>query len=192
MNRKDRRIKGSNTRRVVRATAKANGLTESTVESTSPAFLALKIQSLERTIGNFIKAQDLNTRAIQNAFSMVDMHQQILQRVVRDVARVGAAAIIHRHADGTLNLPLYYQLYRAVAEDAGPEAAELACILWSQGYTPVEAVERAKLERLARKAELGEPQAVASEELDYETEYFGGNNAEKHNIEDSQGAQATG
>lgn len=189
---------------MVRATAKAAGITEPTAEEKDPAWLALQVRSLHGTVQNFVKAQESNLQNIQRAFSMVDTHQQILARITRDLASTvfnvrrlfvdgditltpGDFGVLKLRTDGTLDMHAYYETYRKVGTAAG-DAADLAVLIWSQGQDPEEAVTRAKLER-QRQLEAGEKPA---QELDYETEEFGGNSGQDHHEQVQASAQANG
>jgi hypothetical protein len=204
MNRKSKRAKDSNTRRAVRAIAKAAGQTEPTAEEKDPAFLALQIRSLHETISQFVKIQQQNTEGIRKAFSMTDVHQQILQRITRDLtfalvevrrlfvdgdvtAAKGDLDPLKIHPDGTLDMHAYYQEYRELGVAAGPEHADLALVIWSQGNSPEESLDRAKLEKV-KQATSAEP----VKDPDYEEVYFGGEHGENHHEQVEAAAQANG
>jgi len=204
MNRKGRRTQASNTRKAVRGIVKAAGQTEPTAEEKDPAFLALQVRSLHSTIENFVKAQDANLQSIQKAFSMVDVHQQILQRLAREVTtaltRVRRLQVdgnvdmalddfgeLKVREDGTLDMHSYYEDYRNVASLAGPRYADLAVVLWSQGSTVEDAVERAKVEK-DRQVASGEPVV----DPDYEEEFFGGDHGKDHHQQVQASAEANG
>lgn len=204
MNRRDRRTQESKTRRAVRGIAKAAGQTEPTAEEKDPAFLALQVRALHGTIDNFVKAQEENLRSIQKAFSMVDVHQQILQRLAREVTvaltRIRRLQVdgnvdmepsdfgdLKVREDGTLDMHGYYEDYRNLCTLAGPKYADLAVVIWSQGATIEAAVERAKVEK-DRQVETGKP----SEDPDYEEEFFGGDYGQNHHQQVETSAQADG
>lgn len=189
---------------MVRAIAKAAGQTEITAEEKDPAFLALQVRSIHQTIENFIKAQKQNTESIRKAFSMTDVHQQILQRITRDLTFAvsetrrlfvdgdvtqakGDLGMLKLRPDGTLDMHAYYQEYRELGVAAGPEHADLALVVWSQGNTPEESIDRARLEKV-KQAESAKP----AEDPDYEEEYFGGDHGEDHHEQIAEGAQANG
>lgn len=135
---------------------------------------------------------------------MVDVHQQILQRLAREVTtaltrvrRLQIDGNVDMHLsdfgtlkvreDGTLDMHGYYEDYRTVASQAGPRYADLAVVLWSQGATTEEAVARAILEK-DRQVESGAP-AV---DPDYEEEFFGGDHGQNHHEQVQASAQADG
>lgn len=135
---------------------------------------------------------------------MVDVHQQILQRLAREVTvaltRVRRLQVdsntdmtledfgdLKVREDSTLDMHGYYEDYRNVAQQAGPRYADLAVVLWSQGATVEEAVARAKVEK-DRQVESGAP-AV---DPDYEEEFFGGDHGQNHHQQVPASAQADG
>ena len=135
------------------------------------------MRALNETLEDLVKAQDQNTQAIQRAFSMVDVHQQILQRITRElvqlVAMTGSSGTgaLKLRGDFSLDMTAYYQEYRDVAKNAGQDAADVACVIWSQGASPEEAVAKAQQEVASRSESDEQPP-----DLNYEVEYFGGNN----------------
>lgn len=145
------------------------------------------------------KTHSHNTHELRKAFGMVDMHQQVLMRLSRDttgalvsVRRLqvdgdvtkgpGDLGVLKLREDNSLDMHAYYEEYRKTAEAAG-DAADVAVVLWSHGYTPEEAVERATVEHERRMARpvAEEP---AAEDLDYEVEQFGGNLVQNHHQQD--------
>lgn len=177
---------------MVKATAKAAGQTEPTADEKDPAFLALQIRALNQSVENMEKAFNENMEAMKKAFSMVDVHQQILMRITREVAKVavvsGSAGTgpLKLTKNFDLDLPAYYQEYRDVAAGAGPEASDYACVMWSQGMGPEEAIAAAQ-QQLASE-ETNEEAA----DLDYEVEYFGGTNGKDRNQQIETGTQTVG
>jgi hypothetical protein len=193
-NRKARRAQGALNRRTVRATAKATGLPEPTPEEKDPGYLALQVSALRKAVEDQMRVQRQNTSEIQKAFSMVDMHQQVLQRVIRELAfglKDGSTSHISLHEDGRLNLEAYYQQWRDVAQKAGPEYAMLAVVVWSHGYTPEQAIEHAKVE-VERQKQQTHQSSDAPVETDYEVEQFGGTSGQDHHQSVSASAEAVG
>lgn len=162
-----------------------------------PAFLALQVRALRQAFESLSKANKENLLEIQRAFSMSDIHQQILGRIVRDltrsVANLQGFLVLDRAngidltlklKDGVLDVPAYYAEFREVVQTAGEKLGDTAAIFWSQGASPTEAVERAKL----RVQENNDP----VEETNYEIEYFGGTNGKGSDQQVAQGAQEAG
>jgi hypothetical protein len=141
--------------------------------------LALQVQALIGTVNNLVNANQHNTREIANAFMRVDMHQQVLQRVVRDItdvlqdATLNSYSAIKLSSDGALDLHAYYEEWRKAAVEAG-DKGDVATVLWSQGESVEDAVTRAKLSPEDRTAE--QPAA----DNGYEVEHFGGNLGKDH------------
>ena len=134
--------------------------------------MALRLAAVEKQMAWFKTAQTQTIEMLHTAMSMADMHQQILQRVSREVVYAlvkGTTDHIALHVEGHLNLQSYYEAYRAVVEAAGQKYAELAVVIWSRGHSLEDAVARAKLEIDNRDT----PEATESES-DYEVESFGG------------------
>jgi hypothetical protein len=168
--------------------------------------LVAQVQRLSATVDNLIQAQNENVKGIHKAFAMSDVHQQVLQRVARDltIAMIGVrklsvdgsvdfhladfAPLKLHEQDGVLDLSAYYKEYRELGEAAGQEFADLALIIWSQGQSPEEALERAKLEQTRRAAS----KVTSDQDEDYETEFFGGTNGQSHHQQESQAAHANG
>src|SRR5688572_12434277 len=131
-NRKSRRAQGSSTRRAVKRIAKEAGVDAPTAEEKDPLFLALQVRSLVSTVNQLAEAHTHNVNEIKRAFAMNDANQQIMQRVLRDVATVAAVSgsvglgALRMKADMTLDLPAYYEEYRKVGVEAGDRDADLA------------------------------------------------------------------
>lgn len=190
---------------MVRAAAKAAGVTEPLADEKDPAFLAMQIKSLITAVTGLGQVQEQNSQQIYRALAMVDVHQQVLARVTRDLAfavtearrmqlagdftqAVGDLGDLKLNDERTLNMGAYYEEYRQVADLAGQEAVDIAVVLWSQGYEVEDAVARAKLER-NRQAAAGEKKS----DPDYEVEHFGGNvSGQNHQQQDEASAQASG
>ncbi len=189
---------------MVRATAKAAGQAEPTAEEKDPAFLAMQVRSLHQTINNIISANSQNVRNIQNAFGMVDVHQQVLHRIVRDLtmgvyqarrlfvegqvsSTLSDLGPLKLREDGTLNMHSYYEECQAVANAAGQDKADQAIAFWSQGCSPEVAVKRASL-GLDKAAERQEDES----DQDYDVEHFGGSNGQDHHEQVTEAAQANG
>jgi hypothetical protein len=139
--------------------------------------------------------------AIQQAFSMTDVHQQVLQRVIRDLTLAitkggvdseGNSVLgpLKYFTEGKLNLQAYYEEYRTVGESAGEQDAEVALIMWSQGFTPEDALLRARVEREQRS--LHTDQTADTPDPDYEVQFFGGTDGQSHNQQVPQSPQANG
>lgn len=204
MNRQSRRASKSNTKRAVRKIAKDIGATEPTADEKDPAFLALQVRALSATVQNLVKANENNTHEIVKAFSQVDIHQQILARITRDLTEaVTTARRLQVDGDvtgakqdlgplkvddaGLLHMAAYHAEYRQVSTDAGPTYAQLACLLWSYGRDPEQAIQEAK-SQIDGKVESGTP---VPDEL-YQDEYFGGTSGQNHQQQEPQSAQASG
>lgn len=181
---------------MVRAISKAAGVTEPTADEKDPAFLALQVRSLIGTVNNLVKTQENNVQDILKAFSMVDAHQQVLARIVRELALavgevrrlqvdgdvtlskgdLGALKVLE---DGSLDMSSYYHEYSAVGNQAGIDA-DRAVVLWSQGCSVEESISRAKLERSRRDKKV---EHVA--DPNYVEEFFGGTNGQDHQQQDA-------
>lgn len=152
--------------------------------------MALRIAALEKQMTWFRQAQVRNVEMLHQSMSMVDMHQQILQRVSREVVHAlvnETTQHISLHPDGRLNMQAYYEAYRKVIETAGQKYAEIAVVIWSQGHSIEESIERAKLEVDNRNT----PEASESDS-DYEVESFGGNLDQSSNEQVASTAETGG
>jgi hypothetical protein len=179
--------------------AKAAGQTEPTADEKDPAFLAMQVRALVGAIKQIEETIVHNTEELRNAFSMVDMHQQVLQRITRDLTLAASMGghdqegnlvlgPLRLRDDKTLDMRAYYTDWRKAATLA-TGAPDLGAILWSHGYTVEEAAERANLEAERRKA----AQAPSEEpESNYEIEHFGGNLGQNHHEQDAQSSAAPG
>jgi hypothetical protein len=152
-------------------------------------------------------AYNENLEGSRKAFSMSDVHHQVLLRVVRELALAVAGvrklsvdgdvdfslsdlAPLKLRTDGMLDMRSYYEEYRTVAETAGVKNADVAVVLWSQGYSPEDAVARATVvtENQAEQVAAGVPVV----DPDYEDEYFGGNSGQNHHEQVQASAGANG
>lgn len=204
MNRHLRRQRASNAKKAIKGIAKATGRTEPTANEQDPAYLAMQLKALIEDFENFGKAYNQNLEAINKGFAMVDVHQQVLLRVARDIS--GALVRVRKlqvdgdvnltkfdfeelklHDEGTLNLGAYYEEYRKTAEAAGPEHADIAVVIWSKGASPEDAVQRATVEKARQTAE-----GSHDNDVDYETEYFGGTSGQDHQQQEPAAASANG
>jgi hypothetical protein len=203
-NRHDRRVQARRDRKAIKGIAKATGHTEPSASEKDPAYLSLQLKSLIADFENFNEAYNQNLEAFRKGFSMMDVHQQVLLRLTRDLTggliKVRKLQVdgdvslsIHDfgelklHPEGELNLGAYYEEYRKVAEAAGPEHADLAVVIWSKGASPEAAVERATLEHTRQVAQ------EARDDGDYETEYFsGGSNGQDRQQQEPTAAGADG
>lgn len=154
-----------------------------------PHFMAMQIRALRGAVDNLMEVQKTNLKEIAVAFTMVDMHQQVLMRVARDTSAAlvnvrrlqtdgdvtlsGADFLgLRTTPEGELDVTAYYNEYAKVVETAGEAHAEKAVAFWARGCSIEESVERAKLSDEAELAE--EP---STEEV-YEVEHFGGTNGQ--------------
>jgi hypothetical protein len=190
-NRRDRRVQGSISRKAVRATAKAAGLTEPTVDEKDPAFLALQVKQLQTSVSQLIETQGINLGSIYEAFAMVDAHQQVLFRITRHVVET---ATRERHEPShlklteemTLDMEGYFRERQEVIDKAGRKLADKAVAFWSRGLSVEDAILRAKLSERNDVPETSE----APEE--YEDQFFGGQNVEEHHQQVAEGTQEGG
>lgn len=193
---------------MVKGIIKAAGQAELTAEEKDPAFLALQIRALTTAFEKFSEVNSENLVGIRKAFNMVDVQQYVLQRVARDLAvgvsrarrlqvdgdvtlSSGDLGPLQLREDGTLNMRGYYEDYRMTATQAGPKNADLAVVLWSQGYTIEEAVARASLEN-SRPVEQTEERGDPPIDPDYDVEHFGGDYVQNHHEQVQESAHADG
>jgi hypothetical protein len=158
------------------------------------------------------KVQKENQEQILRAFSMSDVHTQVLQRVARDLGKalvsvrkrqVDGDVTLHPsdfadlklHPEGELHLSAYYEEYQKVGTAAGEKDADVALSLWAQGMEPEVAVDQAREQRELREARKAAGiRSVSDSDEDelYETQHFGGTSGQSHQQQEPQAAQADG
>jgi len=161
--------------------AKREGIEPLTESERDPEYLALQVKALTKQVEALNAVNRQNLQTIQRAFSMVDMHQQIQGRVTHDIAStldalkgfvVADSPNYVKMRDGELDMSAYYAEFKQTVTLAGEEYGDAAAILWSQGASPEEAVNCAKLQTEER------PEQV--EDTEYEVEHFGGSHGKDH------------
>lgn len=165
--------------------------------SSDPNFLRQQVEALVGTVKNLVQTQQNNLQEIQRAFTLVDVHQQILSRVARDLAIAVSQKVTHVdlgllgplkiNAGLQLDMDAYYKEFNEVAMAAGIEAEDAAVHLWAQGISPADAVAHAKL---ALERQVVQTQEVP--ESDYVIEHFGGSSGQDHQQQESTSTSTGG
>lgn len=133
-----------------------------TADEQDPATMALRLRVLEEQNKEIQAVINDNRGAVHQAFVHVDMHTQVVQRVLHDI--VGGAY----NPGDVLDLADYYADYKVLYEHLLGEARDIAVSAWAKGSSV---------------DSLLMPAAVADEKIEppkdepdsgYETEHFGG------------------
>jgi hypothetical protein len=165
MSRKDRRAANSKNKRVAKHVAKAMGvkLPELLRQSSDPTNMALRLTSIEDWIAKFNEAHRENLKGLFQAFTMVDAHIYVLQRLQADFL-----ASKTQLKDGRIDVDHYYEQLNLMRENPN------AYSLWAaRGMTVEEALAAATPYK--QGAEAPEPAIVEpAASTAGTTEVFGG------------------
>lgn len=151
------------------------------------AKLTERIEKLEQGFNELASAYNENVQTVYQAFSHVDMHTHIIQRVLHDIVSANASGYLGRvlvtEDNLALDLPKYYKEYERLHGSAPEKGKDVSMVAWAHGKTVEEAIEMAKTAIAeSEKAEEEVPPPAAEEgEEDYETEHFGGDYGDHHN-----------
>ena len=206
MNREARRAQASKDRKEAKARGIAPAATiEVPLHEKDPAQLALRVRKLEDDLEQMSKVSSQNLEQIGKAFAMVDAHQHVNNRIMRDLSMavsgvrrlcvdgdvtlsMGDLGDLRVTPEGVLHMTAYYQEHSKVVELAGKDYADVAVVLWSRGYAPEDAADRAKLEKTRRNAT-----ETSALDTDYEDEFFeGAADVQDHHQQDPQATNADG